>query len=294
MDEGPGWLADGVGAPATTLAGRLAKRDEERFFGREAELSYLDRCLTSHPPACVVFVHGPGGIGKSTLLREFERRARAQGWEPFHVEGRELSPAPGALEAALADARASAQPLVLIDTYKRMSGLDGYLRRALLPSLPGNAVIVIAGRYAPEPEWLTGIWEGVAAELPLAKLTREDSIGLLEVYGLCDGRAGAIAEWAQGSPLVLALAADAAAKDPAWRPELHDESPEIMRSLIRRLVDSELRGMRLSAVGVAAIARVTTVELLRAVIPESDAEAAYERLRELSFSEPLGDGLTPP
>src|SRR5579884_2152329 len=267
MDAGPRRSAGGVGASASTLAARLAKRDEERFFGREAELDYLERCLSSDPPACVVFVHGPGGIGKSTLLREFERLARAQGWEPFHVEGRDLSPAPDALEAALSDARASSQPLVLIDTYERMTGLDGYLRRALLPSLPGNAVILIAGRYAPEPEWLTGVWEGVAAELPLAKLSRADSIGLLETYGLRDGREGAIADWAQGSPLVLALAAEAAGKDPDWAPETHEESPEIMRSLIRRLVDSELRGMRLSALGVAAIARVTTVELLAAVLP---------------------------
>ncbi len=292
MDDGPGPPAGARGASASTLATRLAERDQGRFFGREAELAYLDRCLSDDPPACVVFVHGPGGIGKSTLLREFERRARAQGWEPFHAEGRELTPAPDALEAALADARASSQPLVLIDTYEWMSGLDGYLRRALLPSLPGNAVIVIAGRYAPEPEWLTGIWEGVAAELPLAKLSREDSVGLLAAYGLRDRRRTAIAEWAQGSPLVLALAAEAAAKDPEWTPAVDDESPEIVRPLIRRLVDSELRGMRLSAVGVAAIARVTTVELLRAVLPDSDAETAYERLRGLSFSEPLGDGLT--
>jgi hypothetical protein len=292
MDEGQRPLADGVGVTAPTLAARLAKRDEDRFFGREAELDYLGRCLTDDPPACVVFVHGPGGIGKSTLLREFERRARTQGWEPFHVEGRELSPAPDALEAALADARASAQPLVLIDTYERMSGLDGYLRRALLPSLPGNAVILIAGRHAPEPEWLTGVWEGVAAELPLAKLSPQDSEGLLEAHGLLDGRETAIARWAEGSPLVLALAAEAASKDPGWSPQARDESPEIMRSLIRRLVDTELRGMRLSVLGVAALARVVTTPLLREVLPESDAETAYERLRSLSFSEPLGDGLT--
>ncbi len=51
-----------------------------------------------------------------------------------------------------------------------------------------------------------------------------------------------------------------------------------MRSLIRRLAETELEGVRLSALGVAAIARVTTVELLRDVLPDSDAEAAYRRL----------------
>jgi hypothetical protein len=280
-----------AGSGAATLAARLAERDHARFSGREGELAFLDRCLSDDPPACVVFLHGPGGIGKSTLLREFERRAGAQGWDCFHVEARELSPTSDALLAALGDAQQSSRPLLLIDTYERMSGLDGYLRRALLPSLPGNAVILIAGRHAPDPAWLTGIWEGVSAELPLEKFSRADSLRLLEAYGVSDKRASAIADWAEGSPLVLALAADTALKEPDWTPHAELESSEIMRSLIRRLVDSELQGERLSALGVAAIARVTTVELLRAVLPESEAEIAYERLRELSFTEPLGDGL---
>jgi hypothetical protein len=42
---------------------------------------------------------------------------------------------------------------------------------------------------------------------------------------------------------------------------------------------------------VAAIARVTTVDLLRAVLPDSDPLSAYERLSALTFSEPLGEGL---
>ena len=37
---------------------------------------------------------------------------------------------------------------------------------------------------------------------------------------------------------------------------------------------------------------VTTVELLADVLPDSDAEAAYRRLAGLTFTEPLGDGLT--
>lgn len=284
--------ASGGKSGGGTLAARLAERDHARFSGRKAELAFLERCLSDDPQACVVFVHGPGGIGKSTLLREFERRATEAGWDCFRVEARELSPSSDALLAALGDAQQSSRPLLLIDTYERMSGLDGYLRRVLLPSLPGNAVIVIAGRHAPDPEWLTGIWEGVSAELPLGKLSREDSVRLLQAYGVRGKRATAIADWAEGSPLVLALAADTAVKDGHWTPVDEHERSGIMRSLIRRLVDSELRGERLSALGVAAVARVTTVDLLREVLPESDAESAYERLRTLSFTEPLGDGLT--
>ena len=274
-----------------TLATRLAERDHARFVGREAELDLLERCLTDDQPAAVVFVHGPGGIGKSTLLREFERRAAAAGWDTFSVEGRELSPAPDALEATLEAARASSQPLILIDTYELMTGLDGYLRNTLLPSLPGSAVIVFGSRVAPEPAWLTGIWEGVATEVRLQTLSDSDAAGLLAAHGIDDDRVRGIAAWAQGYPLALALAADTASSDPDWVPEPGAEPPEVLRLLVRRLADPELRGMRLSALAVAAIARVTTVDMLRAVLPDSDADAAYERLSSLTFTEPLGDGL---
>jgi ATP/maltotriose-dependent transcriptional regulator MalT len=279
-------------AQGATLAARLADRDRARFVGREVELDLLERCLTDEQPAALVFVHGPGGIGKSTLLREFARRAFAAGWDTFSVEGRELSPAPDALSELLFAAQSSSQPLILIDTYERMTGLDGYLRSTLLPSLPGSAVIVIASRSAPDPAWFTGIWEGVATEIELETLSQEEALGLLAAHGLDDERGLEIAEWARGYPLALALAADTAGAGAELVPAPGAEPTELLRLLVRRLAEPELRGVRLSALAVAAIARITTVDLLRAVLPDSDAEAAYERLWSLTFTEPLGDGLT--
>jgi AAA ATPase domain len=276
---------------ARTLAARVANRDHDRFVGRSAQLEFFERCLDGELTASVILVHGPGGIGKSTLLREIARRAQARGYEIFSVEGRELPPMPDALEAVLSGARTSERPLVLIDTYERMSALDGYLRRGLLPSLPERAVIIIAGRKPPDPGWFSGGWEGVATELALGSLDRDEALSLLASRGLSDDRAGAVVEWAGGSPLALALAADTAKADREWSPAEGTEKPEIVRSLIRRLAAAELNGIRLSALGVAAIARVTTVELMRAVLPARDADLAYERLRSVSFTEPLGDGL---
>jgi hypothetical protein len=270
----------------------MLDRDRNRFVGRAVELSFLERCLGEDPPASVVVVHGPGGIGKSSLLRELGRRAELLGRETFSVEGRELPPMPDALEAILAGARNSDRPVVLIDTYERMAALDGYLRRGLLPTLPDRTLVVIAGRTPPDAGWFEGGWESVAAELELEELSPADALDLLASHGLEDERAGAVAEWAEGSPLALALAADTAVADVEWTPELGVAKPEIVKSLIRRLVEAELSGVRLSALGVAAIARVTTVEMLRAVLPDSNAEGEYDRLRALTFTEPLGDGLT--
>jgi hypothetical protein len=289
---GQGVVPVGNRAGNGTLAGHMDELDRYRFVGRERELAFLERCLDDDPPASVVLVHGPGGIGKSTLLRELARRAEARGRETFFIEGRDLPPMPDALEAVLSGARASDRPVVLIDTYERMTALDGYLRRGLLPTLSAQAVVVIAGREAPDPGWFGGGWEGVATDVLLHGLPAPDALNLLAAYGLSDERAPAVVAWAGGSPLALALAADTGASDDDWIPAQGDEKPEIVQSLIRRLAETELSGVRLSALGVASIARVTTVELLHAVLPDSDADAAYGRLRSLTFTERLGDGLT--
>src|SRR4051794_22718968 len=144
---------------AGTLADRLRARDVERFVGRHAELAVFDGLFVDDPPSSVVHVHGPGGIGKSALLRQVERLGGQRGWSPWRIDGRELPPAPGALEAIVDAARGEERPLLLLDTYERISGLDGALRERLLPALPERAIVVLAGRERPAPEWSQDGWE---------------------------------------------------------------------------------------------------------------------------------------
>lgn len=60
----------------------------EPFIGRQRELSLLARALerTRAGVACAAWVHGPSGIGKSSLLREFASEARRRG--ALVLEGR--------------------------------------------------------------------------------------------------------------------------------------------------------------------------------------------------------------
>jgi hypothetical protein len=278
--------------PGRTLAALVSERDRHSFTGRVKELAFLERCMGDDPPASVVLVCGPGGIGKSALLRELARRADGQGWDVFRVDGRELPPQSGSLEAALASVRHSDRPLLLIDSFERMTALGGYLRRELLPSLPGRALVVISGRSAPDPAWFTDGWQSAARLLDLGALPPGDSLRLLQAYGVTGETGPAIAGWAGGSPLALTLAADAARSGTGWDPAGGMDQPELVRSLIHRLIDDgAIDGVGLSALGVAAIARVTTPGLLAAVLPDIDAGTAYERLCSFTFTEPLGDGL---
>jgi hypothetical protein len=276
-----------------TLAARLEDRDRSRFTGRSAEIVFLDRCLDADdPPASVVHICGPGGIGKSTLLREAARHARERGISVVMIDGRELGPAPGALELALRAASKYERPLVLIDSYERMTAMDSQLRHELLPELPDQALVIIAGRNAPDPGWLSGGWETLTARLDLTGLPPRDARQLLAARGLSDDRVPAIVDWAAGSPLALALAADAALADRGWTAESAPDRPEILRSLLNRLVETELQDVRPSALGVAVVARTVTPGLLRAVLQDEDADAAYRQLSELTITEELGTGLT--
>jgi hypothetical protein len=296
MGEPPGQR--GVGgntrlAPSSgTLAARLEERDRRRFAGRAEELKFLEQCLDENPPASVIHVTGPAGIGKSALLRAFARSARERDIAVIAIDGRELGPAPGALEDALREAARWNRGVVLLDSYERMTGLDTYLRRDLLPHLPDGTLVVIAGRTVPDPAWFAGGWEVISARLDLTALSAHDACILLASHGLSDERVPAIIDWAAGSPLALSLAAEAACDDPSWNAATDPSRPEILRSLIHRLVETELGGVRLPALAIAAVARTTTPQLLRAVLPSDEAEAAYQELCGLTVTEPLGDGIT--
>jgi hypothetical protein len=278
---------------STTLGQRLASRDRERFVGRAPELAFFDSLLVDDPPANVVLVHGPGGIGKSTLLREVGRRAASRGRSPRLVDARELAPVPGELEQALHGVDAETLPLVMFDTYERMAAAGTYLRQRLLPSLPERSLVILAGRTPPEPEWFQGGWERLTVEYELKPLPDEDAMRLLRERGVDDDALAAqLCDWSGGSPLALTLAADAARSGGSWNPERMEDRPELVKGLIRHLARTELDGGNLDVIAVAALARTTTRRLLAEVLPDVDAEQAEQWLRSRSFAEQSNRGVT--
>ncbi|HEY4098435.1 MAG TPA: hypothetical protein VGM33_23115, partial [Baekduia sp.] len=276
-----------------TLADRLSGRDAERFVGRESELAVFGALFVDDPPASVVHVHGPGGIGKSALLRQVARLGAERGWSPWRIDGRELAPVPGEIETILAAAQGEERPLLLFDTYERISALDGVLRSRLLPALPDRAIVVIAGRERPGPEWFQDGWEHVVRALPLAPLTAVEGRAFVQAHGIADGAtATALVQWSDGSPLALALASAIAAREGRWdEPDL-SRHPQLLDMLVRRLTLTGSDADRHEDVtAVAAIARVTTASLLADVLPQVDPNQAQAWLRAQAISEAIGDGV---
>src|SRR5262249_42542291 len=75
------------------VADRLASARQRRFIGREPEVeTFRAALLADEPPFVVWHIHGPGGVGKTTLIQEFARVAEEAGHRAVIVDGRNIEP----------------------------------------------------------------------------------------------------------------------------------------------------------------------------------------------------------
>jgi len=267
------------------LGERLASVDAARFTGRRRLLAVLDGLLAGDEPTRVVLVHGPGGMGKSALLRAVGRRAMALGRVVWSVDARALEPVPGDLEHALAGAVDHPGAVVLVDSFERAPGVGALLRERVLPGLAADALVVVAGREPPARDWFRDGWEHVCLDLPLPPLPPDEARELLAARGVTESEvAGPLVDWARGSPLALTLAV--ADGRPNERPDL--AGVDLTRMIVRRLAGDELRSIDADVLEVAAVARAVDARLLAAVLPGRPTRAATEALRSSSVAELVG------
>src|SRR5688572_11900040 len=87
---------------STRLADRLSAARQRRFAGRSAELSlFRDALAAEEPPFAVLYVYGPGGIGKTTLLGEFATLAAQSMATVYSLDARMLEAGPAAFTTTL-------------------------------------------------------------------------------------------------------------------------------------------------------------------------------------------------
>ncbi len=118
---------------ATRLGDLLDDARRRTFVGRRDELASFGDVLLGRSRRRVLFVHGPGGIGKTTLLLEFRTRAREAGRAVLLLDGREVDPSP----EGFGNAAGGPPPdgaVLLVDGYEQLGPIDGWLRQEFLPA----------------------------------------------------------------------------------------------------------------------------------------------------------------
>ncbi|GLY50489.1 ATP-binding protein [Lentzea sp. NBRC 102530] len=255
---------------------------DARLVGRDADVAVLDRVLAG--AARVAYLHGPGGIGKSALLRHVARQARLSGREVVQVDGR-LNDDRRGLEEAAALACVKPDVVLLVDAAERCGQLEPWLRESFLPRLADGAVAVLASRAAPDPEWtLDPGWAPLFTALPVRPLDAGASASLLAARGLAPHRRDAVLAFAGGNPLVLSLAASAA----GWEP-----TGDVLTTLVDRLVGEVPGAAHRRALDVLAQAAATRESSLREVLGDDEATTVFAWLRRQPFVEATADGLVP-
>jgi len=116
------------------LGDKLTSQRRQRFVGRAAEIELFRDCLDAESPTfAVLYVHGPGGIGKSSLLDAFAVEAHRARMRVVRLDGRDLLPSPDGVRRGIDRARRdsigksrdeSQRTVVLLDCYERLEALD--------------------------------------------------------------------------------------------------------------------------------------------------------------------------
>jgi hypothetical protein len=292
-----------------SLRDRLIASGRKRFVGRDAELALFRAALRAvEAPFAVLHVHGPGGIGKTTLLRELDREAQRCGRSVIRIDGRDLHPSPAGFRRALSEAlhrdegRDVAAPfspndvpvgaVLLIDTFEKIEVIGTWLREHFLPGLPARCLLVFAGRNQPAREWRTDIdWAGLTHSMLLGNLGPKDADAYLTARGVAADRFEEARAFTHGHPLALSLVADVLSQGAAAFDA--QRAPDVIKELIDCFLRDVPSHRHREAIEVCAQLRNTTEALLAATLEGDDAPALFDWLRHLSFIEEGPHGVFP-
>jgi DNA-directed RNA polymerase specialized sigma24 family protein len=288
------------------IADRLLAAQRAHFVGREEELELFRGAVAAdQPPFTVLHVHGPGGIGKTTLVKEYARIARDAGRAVVRLDARGVDPVPHAFMAALGQAlgiEPTESPVahwphdgvLLIDTYEALTELDAWLRETLLPQLAAQTLVVIAGRLRPATAWTADIeWAPLTRTVGLRNLRPEESHAYLATRGVPRARHDDVLAATYGHPLALCLAADTFARDGESADFAVGQTPDVVGVLLERFARDVPSSQHRLALDACATVTAVTEPLLAAALAVDDAHDLFAWLGQLSFIERGPHGLFP-
>jgi hypothetical protein len=290
------------------IADRLYDARRRNFMDRADERSVFRAAVRAPDlPFLVLYIFGPGGVGKSTLVREFAAIAGEEGAAAHYLDARNIEPNPDAFLNALrlvlsldpdqppatTLANRPGRHVILLDTYELLTPLDNWLRETFLPQLPENVLVVLAGRNPPTPGWRADPgWQTILRLLPLRNLSSDDSRQYLVQRGVPADQCHAVLSFTHGHPLALSLVAETFAQRELviFRP---DAALDVIKTLVEQFVQKVPGPAHRAALEACAQVRVISEPLLGEMLKLPDAHELFDWLRELSFIESGPFGLFP-
>ena len=240
--------------PRKRTIGDLLSASGDGGDHRHAELARLESCLADSGPV-VAWIHGPDGLGKSSLLQAFCERAKDAGAAAVRIDCRTVEPTEQRLLAALGEligapvdgieaaaaaiARLGDRVVIAFDNYEVFRLADSWLRREFIPALDAGCRVVLVSTEPPGAGWVsTGKWRRFLLDVPL-------------------------------SP--------------------HPDAAPGTRA--QSLLDAiEAPALRQSIDAISVVRRITR-PMLAALCPQMSADELYEELSRLDFVESRRDGL---
>ena len=270
------------------------------FIGRVVELERLATVLERDGPR-VFGIHAPGGVGKTTLGRQFVQRATEADFATAWVDVAITEPTPEAITRAwltsldIATFEALERPTVLVlDGFERVENLEGWLRERVMEQAGPQARLVVLGRRPLSPGWTTSsAWAGRVCTMALSSFDPAEAQQFLSHTNIEAPDHDAAIEASHGHPLALALLADAHARDPSRGCSTLAEHPSLVAHLVDELCGTVKDPRQRHALAVLAEARVTTQSLLERMLQLEDGFEVFRWLRALSFVSSHPQGLVP-
>lgn len=293
---------------SSRLADRVNAGRRHRFIGRTNELQLFENALlATELPFSLLFVYGPGGVGKTSLLGQFAHLCQQLAIPAYPIDARNIEASPEAFVGALAQAMGLAlddspveslaakggRHVLLVDTYELLAPLDRWLRDIFLPQMPEGIVFVTAGHNPPDPAWRVDPgWQPLIQTIPLRNLAPDEGRDLLTQLNVPPEELQAVLDFTHSHPLALSLVADLYNQQPGFhfRPQ---SAPDIVKVLIGRLLQRVPGQAHRAALESCTLVRVTTESLLARMTGVDDAHDLFEWLRSLSFIESRPGGIFP-
>ncbi len=293
---------------ASTVQSRLQQARHAGFVGRAEERAAFAELLgVAAPRQSLVYVYGPPGIGKTSLLHEYAYMAIEAGRATYPLDLHDAEPsvaavlrhiaahAPFHYDEAEARIEATDQHFVLLlDTCETIGdeALAQVLRQ-LLRALPDGELVVAAGREPLSVGFRTDSgWRSLMQVHRLGVLDAGDSRALLDGRAVPADAQPEMLDFAGGYPLALTLVAEAFEAG-GVAPFEPGAAPSVTAALLDRFLSGLPDARQRTALYAISLPPVTDEPLLAAMLEEEDVYGLFEWLRERTFVESTARGLHP-